>query len=351
MRPPALGVIGAACAAVMLAAAGLSGAEATAQTPLYAISKTVALGTPDRWDYVSFDSQSHRVYVAHGDRVTVVDGRDGSIVGQIEGMPGGTHGIAIAAVADRGYTDDGKAGEAASFDLRTLKVQQHLKTAADADAVIYDAVSAHVFVVNGDSGTLTVIDPKTDTAIASVEVSGKLEDAVGGGNGKLYVNGAEKREIVRVDTQSNQVDARWSIPECERPHGLAIDLSTRRLFSSCVNGVLMVVNANTGATIAKLPIGRGTDAAAFDPKRKYAFSSNGIDGTLSVIQEKDPQTFISLGEVKTAVTARTMAIDPDSGRIYLVAAQIDSASPEAAAPGRRPIVHGSVKLLFLDPSR
>jgi YVTN family beta-propeller protein len=341
---------GGALVALLLGSGFLGGPQAIAQTPpAYTVTKTVALGAPDRWDYVTFDPPSHRVYVSHGDRVTVVDGHDGSVLGQIEGMPGGTHGIAIVSAEGRGYTDDGRAGEAASFDLRTLKVGKRIKAAEDADAVVYDPVSSHIFVVNGDTGTLTVIDAKSDSAIATVNVGGKLEFAVSGTNGKLYVNGAEKREIVRVDTKTNQVDAHWSIPDCVSPHGLAIDSSAHRLFSSCVNSVLMVIDTGDGGVVAKLPIGRGTDAAAFDPKRKYAFSSNGIDGTLSVIQEKDPGSFVSLGDVKTAVTARTMAVDPESGRIYLVAADVE-APPEGAAPQqRRAVVPGSVKLLFLDP--
>jgi DNA-binding beta-propeller fold protein YncE len=50
----------------------------------------------------------------------------------------------------------------------------------------------------------------------------------------------------------------------------------------------VVVDLNSGATVARLPIGSGTDAAAFDPKRKLIFSSNGRDGTLSIIRESVP---------------------------------------------------------------
>jgi len=334
-----------------IASAAFSPTVLAQSTPAYTVTKTVALGAPDRWDYVMFDAQSHRAYVAHGDRVTVVDGRDGAVLGQIEGMPGGTHGVVIAAAAGHGYTDDGRAGEAVSFDLHTFKVQTRIKAAQDADAMAFDPVSAHVFVVNGDTGSLMVIDPNSNAAIATLDLGGKLEAAVSGGDGKLYVNGAGKSEIVRVDTKSNKVDAHWPIPDCERPHGLAIDRATHRLFSSCVNSVMVVVNAETGAMIAKLPIGRGTDAAAFDPKRKYAFSSNGVDGTLSIIQEKDAQTFVSLGEVKTTVSARTIDIDPDSGRIFLVAADLEAPAANAVPGTRRAVVPGSVKLLFLDPPK
>jgi DNA-binding beta-propeller fold protein YncE len=331
----------------------LAGAVAAQDPGTYLVTRTVALGSPERWDYLTFDAPSHRVYVAHGDEVTVVDGHDGTVLGRVKGIPGGTHGIAIVPGRARGYTVDGRAGEAISFDTQTFVVRKHIPAAADADAVVYDPASRHVFVVNGDPGTLTVIDPQKDAAVATVEVGGKLEFAVPTGDGKLFVNGAEKREVVRVDTRTNRVDARWPVAECESPHGLAMDRMTRRLFVSCVNQKLVVLNADTGAIVQTLPIGRGTDAAAFDPRRKRVFSSNGRDGTLSVIQQRGPDEYVPLAEVKTRVTARTMSLDPESGRVYLVAAELDPKAPPPQPGVRRPppLVPGSTTLLFLNPDR
>src|ERR1700692_1812054 len=142
------------------------GAAPQLEQPKYHISKVVPLGPPDRWDYVVFDPDSHRVYVAHGDRVTVVDGLSGAIIGTVEGMPGGTHGVAISHATGKGYTDDGKAGVAVEFDLQTLKVVKRIKAESGAGGIIFDPPSGHVFVIDGDSGKLTVIDPKTDTVVA-----------------------------------------------------------------------------------------------------------------------------------------------------------------------------------------
>jgi len=338
--------------AALFVSASHAASTSVTTTPEYQVTHTVALGAPDRWDYVVFDPSSKRVFVAHGDEVTVVDGRNGDVVGHIKGFPGGTHGIAIVGSVGRGYTDDGEKGEAAAFDLSTLKVGKRIQAAEDADAVAFDQVSGHVFVINGDRGTITVIDPKEDKAVATITGGGKLEYAVPDGSGHLYVNGAGKKEILSIDTHTNQVQSHWPVPECTSPHGLAIDTTTHRLFASCVNNVLTVVNTDTGAVVAQLPIGSGTDAAAFDPKRKLIFSSNGRDGTLSIIQERDPQTFVSLGTVKTALSARTMGIDPDTGRLYLAAADVEPIPAAAPNPAGRPkVVPGSLKLLFLDPAR
>jgi hypothetical protein len=105
--------------------------------------------------------------------------------------------------------------------------------------------------------------------------------------------------------------------------------------------------------VAKLPIGRGTDGAAFDPKRKLIFSSNGLDGTISVIRENSPQSFTALEDIPTADTGRTMSNDTDTGRLYVAAAAIDPKAPVAPGPNGRPgrpkPLPDSLKVLFLDP--
>jgi YVTN family beta-propeller protein len=269
------------------------------------------------------------------------------MIGTIEGIPGGTHGIGISAGTTQGFTDDGDAGTAVAFDLKTLKVKARIPVQKDADAIAFDPASDHVFVIEGDPHTITVIDPKTDKVIANIDGGGGLEYAVPDGRGHLYVNGAKKREIVSVNTRTNAVDGRWTVPDCASPHGMAIDTAAHRLFTSCVNSLMVVLNTDTGAVVASIPIGRGTDAAAFDPKRKLVFSSNGIDGTLSVISEKDANTFVPVATIKTAGTGRTMSIDPQTGRLYIAAAEINP-NP---APGQPRMTPGSLKLLFLDPAR
>ncbi|HZZ32311.1 MAG TPA: hypothetical protein VFE10_09990 [Phenylobacterium sp.] len=336
-----------AVAAASLSLASMAAPALAQSAPSYSVTKSVPLGGPDKWDYVVFDPGSHRVYVAHGDHIAVVDGRDGRMIGKVEGMPGGTHGIAISAATGKAYTDDGKAAVAVAFDLKTLKTGARIPAADDADATALDPVTGHVFIINGDTGSITVIDPKTDKTVATLDGGGKLEYAVADDRGHLFVNGAGKREVVRIDTKANRIDGRWAIPDCASPHGLAIDKVRHRLFVSCVNSLMTVVNAETGARVATVPIGKGTDAAAYDPKRRLVFSSNGADGTISVIQQGDNDSYRPAATVKTAVSARTMSIDPETGRLYVVAMDVDP----AAGPNDHPKPHpGSLHLMFLDPA-
>ncbi len=302
--------------------------------------------------YLHYDAVSGRVYIAHGSEVTVVDGQTGKIIGSITGMPGGTHGIAFSHATGQGFTDDGQAGDAVAFNLKTLKVTKRIKAEPDADGVIYDPNSRHVFVIDGDSGALTVIDPKTDEAIATVKVGAPLEFGVSGHNGKLYVNGVKDHDIVRINTGTNAVDAHWNMPGCEHPRGLAIDRQHHRLFSTCANARMVVLNADNGSIVARLPIGEGSDAARFDPGRQLALSSN-FSGTLSVIREDSPDKYTVLAPVKTKLSARTLGLDAKTGRVFLLAADI-KVNPAASPKDYRhryQVTPNSLKLYMLDPAR
>ena len=332
-------------------AISLSGATA-ATRPAYTLSKVVSISVPDRWDYVHYDAPSDRVYIAHGAELSVINGKTGARIGVVTGMPGGTHGIAISHATNQGFTDDGEAGEAVVFNLKTLAVEKRIKAAPDADGIFFDHRTDTVYVIDGDSGELTAIDPKTDKVIATVPVGTKLEFGVSGENGFAYVNAVKRHEIIRFNTHTNRVDARWLMPRCESPRGLAIDLSSHRLFSTCGNGVMVVMNADNGTVLREFPIGKGSDAARFDPKTHIAFSSN-FDGTLSMVREVSPDKFEALPAVETALGARTMGLNPQTGRIYLVTATIhinDKASPTDYRH-RYQIAPGSVRVLFLDPTQ
>ena len=325
---------------------GISSLSAAA-VPDYVLVKSVPLGTPDRWDYVVRDGQTQRVYIAHGDRLAVVDVRTGDLVGQVEGITGGTHGAAISLPTHQGFTDDGRNGKAVAFDLTTLKVTREIPANVDADAIASDRATGHIFIIEGDPAALTVIDPKTDTAIATIKAGEKLEYGAGDGHGSIYVAGVANGDLVKVDARSNRVVAHWPAPGCTAPHGLAVDARAHRVFMGCANSVMAVLDASSGRLVAMLPIGRGNDAVAFDPVRRRVFSSNGRDGTISIYQQQSPDRYVALPPVQTVVSARTMSVDPATGELFVAAADTE---PSATPGGRPQIKPGTVRLMVFAPA-
>lgn len=334
------------CLAAALLVCAASSAQAQ-PAPAYRLVRTIPIGAPDRWDYVVYDNG--RAYIAHADVLTVVDMAAGKVAGTLQ-IGGVTHGFASVPALGKGYTDDGKAGVAVAFDLKTLKELKRIKVQPDADGIVYDPASGHLLVITGDSGKVSVIDPKTDTVVATIDGGGPLEFGVLDGKGKFYVDGEDKNEIVRMDMVTNKADAHWPLTGCKTPHGLAIDRAHMVLFASCGSGVMDVVSAVDGKVLATLPIGQGTDFAVFDAARGLAISSN-RDGTASLITKQGGK-YVALAPLTTMRGARTMGMDAKTGQLYFVASDVtvNDAVPEMDR-GRYKTTPGSAKLLVFAPDK
>ena len=214
-----------------------------------------------------------------------------------------------------------------------MKISAH-----NPDAILYEPVGKHIFTFNGKSKDVTVLDAEQLTVIATLPVPDKPEFAVDDGAGQVYVNiESESGQMVVIDGRTLKIKATWDLPGCPSPSGLAIDKAAHRLFSVCDDKVMAITDAQTGKQVARVAIGEGPDAAAYDATRKLVFSSNGA-GTLTVVKQDSADAYRVAETVKTQRGARTMALDPASGRVYLATA--DFGPPPAATaeqPHPRPV--------------
>ena len=216
---------------------------------------------------------------------------------------------------------NGDAGSVVIVDLKTLAKIGSVKAGKDPDSFTYEPVTKRVFVMNSSSANATVINAKEGTLAGTVVLGGQPEAAVSDGKGKVYVNITDKNEIVEVDGQTMKVTHRWPLVQGTGPSGLAIDRKNRRLFSACDNQRMVVMDADTGKVIAALRTGAGTDGAGFDPDTMNAFASAGGSGTLTIIHEDSPDSFKILEELDTQSGARTMTVDMKTHNVLTVTAR------------------------------
>jgi DNA-binding beta-propeller fold protein YncE len=319
------------------------------QQPAYHVVARVSLPGDGGWDYLTVDTVAHRLYASRGTHVAVVDLDRDSVVGDLPNTLG-VHGIVVVRDLNRGFTSNGRDSTVTVFDLRTLAAIGSIKvTGRNPDAIAYDPVSRRVFTFNGGSANLTAIDPRSGKVVGTLDLGGKPEFAQSDGRGRTFVNIEDKSELVAFDGRTLVIQQRWSLAPCEEPSGLAIDRARHRLFSVCGNGVMVVSDADSGRVVATVPIGLGTDGAAFDPATKLAFSSNG-EGTLTVVHQASADSFTVAATVPTQRGGRTVALDERTHRVYTVAADFGPTpepTPDRPRP-RPPIIPGSVVLLVLD---
>jgi len=325
-----------------------AGWAATGKAAEYKVVDRWKIGGAGGWDYVTVDSARHRLFITRGDRVDVLDTSNGKVIGSISGE-GGAHGVALAPDLDRGYLSNGAGNSITEFNYSTLMpirtVPAHGK---NPDAIVYDSATHRVLTFNGKSSDVSILDASTLEVVSTVPVPGKPEFAQTDGHGRLFANiETEPGQMVRIDIASGKVDATWQLEGCNSPSGLAFDHAHGHLFSVCDDKVMAVTDAVTGQAVTRVTIGEGPDAAEYDATRGVVLSSNGRDGTLSVIHQDKTGHYAPQQTLKTQRGARTMALDPESGRVYLVTA--DFAPVPAGSTGRPTLIPDSFTVLVVAP--
>jgi DNA-binding beta-propeller fold protein YncE len=288
------------------------------------VKETFHVGSEGGFDYLTVDSQTHRLFVPRGTHTMVLDANSGKVLGDIPGQKV-AHGVAIVPSVGRGFiTDGGGNGSIIVFDLKSYAVLGTLLTWPDSDGIIYDAALNQVLAVSGDKGVLMAfkpdIDPKNGRIDPPIALGGSPEFLASDGTGKVYVNIEDQDVVAVVDLESRKVIARWPVAPGGHPVGMALDRKTHRLFVGCRNPQKMVVmSADTGKILETLPIGAGVDAAAFDAGQAFASCR---DGSLTVVSEKAGKYEVAQ-VVKTRIGAKTLGLDPSTHKIYLPTAEFE----------------------------
>ena len=324
----------------LLLPAGVSYAQ---NKPSYHISAAFAIAGGGGYDYMTVDSTSDKLYVAHGSQVNILNKNTGDSLGDIQ-VEKDAHGIALVPSLGKGYISNGTMNQVLVFDLATNKILAHVPTGKFTDAIFYDDFSKKVITCNGRSKNMTVIDPTDDTVVTTIQLTGWPETALSDGKGNIYVNNAEKGELDVVDATTFKITHHWPNKPGTGASGLSMDRETMRLFATCGNKRMIVMDATNGKVLASFPTGDGADGAGFDKRLKTAYSSNG-EGTLTVIKELSASKFMLVGNVVTKPGTRTIAVDQKTHKVYLPSALFKPATKENFRPEMIP---GTFKILTVE---
>jgi DNA-binding beta-propeller fold protein YncE len=315
-----------ALAAILFAPMAASAAPAApGSAPAYAIVDRMA-GADGSWDYASVDPAGGRLYVARSNAVMAVDLATHKVIDALAPANGAHSAFAI----DGGKTvveTDGRSGLTRFIDAATGKVEDEIATGQKPDAAIYEPVSGRVVVMSPGNNTVTEIDAGTRKIVAQFTLAGGLEAADADGKGHVWANLEEAGGLTEIDAVAGKVLRTVPLPGCEGPTGLALVAGGTRVISACANGVATVTDTTSGKVLATLPIDKGPDAVLVDDSRHRAFIPCGASGTLVAIDTANPDQIAVTGRIATQVSARTGALDPRDGRIYLPAATLGVPAP------------------------
>jgi YVTN family beta-propeller protein len=338
---------------VRLAVWALSGAMAVQNAgagDAYKLLAEIPIGGEGGWDILTVDSAARRLFLSHSSKVVVVDLEKNAIAGEITDTPG-VHGFIAIPELGRGFSTNGKENKSSVVDLATLKTLSKIDTGANPDAFAYDAKRGELYVFNHSGNSATVIDAKNAKVAATIQLGGEPEFGVSDETAnRVYVNLEDTSEVAVIDAEKHEVIARWPLAPGTEPTGIALDAAHHRLFATCHNKVMEMLDTSNGTVVASVPIGAGVDGCAFDDASQLAFASCG-EGTTTIAKEETRDKLNVVQTLKTERSARTIALDPKTHRIYLPSAQFEpAASPvPGASPTRPKMVPNTFKLLVYGP--
>jgi DNA-binding beta-propeller fold protein YncE len=336
--------------------AGLLAGAAAAQPAAgpYKVLKTVKAGGEGGFDYVYADAANRKLYVPRGGptaRVSVFNLDTLEAAGEIAGVNG--HGAAVDPKSGHGFASS---KPVAMWDAKSLAAAKPVDVQGFPDGILGDPGSQRIYVFSHSAPNVTAINAVDGSVVGTIDIGGAPEQAVTDGKGHLYVDLEDKDQVAVVDTKTLTRTGAYSLEgKCGTPAGLALDARNHVLFVACRNPATMtMLNSDSGKILAVLPIGAGVDGAVFNPATMEAFSAQG-DGTLTVVKETSPTTFVVEQTVQTQVGAKTLTLDPKTNHVLLIAAEYGPAPPApAAAPGappprprRGPMLPGSFAILVV----
>jgi DNA-binding beta-propeller fold protein YncE len=277
-------------------------------------------------DYLTFNGRD--LFVAGtsvGSLFKVRIDSDGRSAGNITELTGanGVHGVAIVRSKSIAFFTKSSDSTVGVLDPANLKLVGTIPVADDPDAILYAERANLIYVANGDAKVATLIDPDKRATAGVIQLGGKPEfPAIDPKDGLLYQNLEDTDSVVAIDLMTRSVVGRWPLKPCEGPSGMAIDSANRRLFSVCSgNAMLVVFDLERHRVITAVPIGGKPDSVAFDVQLRRIYTA-GVGGKLTVIQQNNPDSYQVLENIATHYGAHTLALDPESHKVYVAYASL-----------------------------
>jgi hypothetical protein len=319
-----------------LAGIGLLAGNVLAQSDYKVLDTTQLMGNGGI-DYVTADNDARRVYVPRGGNTFVFDLDSHKYIGTITNIGG--HGVVVDTASHHGFASGQKIG---MFDSQTMEKIKDIDVQGRPDGIDFEPFTGKIFVFSHESPNVTMIDPKDGSVTGTLDLGGSPEQAQSDGKGMLYVDLEDKDQIAVVDLKAMKVTAHYDLQgKGGGPGGLGLDAKNHILFAMCHEpATCVVLNADTGAILATLPIGNGTDGGGFNPATMEAFSSQ-RDGTLTIIKESSPTSFAVTQTVRTKPGCKTCSLDTKNNQIVLICTErlpgAATPAPATNAPaGQRP---------------
>jgi len=301
--------------------------DAQTKEPLKLVATIPLPGLKDGdFDHFAPDVDGHRLFLTdeENDKVDVLDMTSNKRIHTMEDTKA-PHAILYRKDLKRLFVVEGDASAVKVYDSDTYEPVSEIKVSIDADSIAYDPATSHLYVVNGGReahtpySLISVIDTNAPKKLRDIQInSNHVEALVLEKSGpRLFCNITGQNAVGVLDRNKNSLSATWSLPSGDKANvAMALDESNHRLFVATRNpGKLVVLDSDSGKTIADLPAVGMVDDAAYDATHKRIYLAG--DGYLDVFEQKDADHYSLLGRVQGGFRAKTGIFVPELNRYYL----------------------------------
>jgi DNA-binding beta-propeller fold protein YncE len=281
--------------------------------------KTISLSNVEgRIDHFGVDLQGQRLFVSalENNTLEVIDLREGKRLTTITGLSE-PQGVFFVPGANKIFVANGGDGSCRIFDGSTYKLIGTVNFSSDADNVRYDAAENQVYVGYGE-GALGIIDTATGQKLGDIPLRGHPESFRLETSGpRVFVNvPSANHTIAVVDRVKHSVVATWSV-RAQSNFPMALDETNHRLIVVTRRPArLIVLDTQTGKSVASVPAVGDSDDVFYDPARRRIYATGG-EGFIDIFAQRDPNRYEPAGRIPTASGARTSLFVPELNRLYL----------------------------------
>jgi len=298
---------------------GLGGRVCAESSGPLRLVHTIALaGVEGRIDHMTIDVAGKRLFVAAlgNGSLEILDLSKGSLIRSIRELDE-PQGVLYLPELQRILITNGGDGTCRAFDSNSLQPLFTLKFSGDADNIRYDRRNKRIYVGYG-RGALGIVDPEDDKIEGEVKLPGhpesfQLEEL----GRRAFVNVPTAWRVAVVDREKRHILSSWRLGSEMMNFPMALDEANHRLFVGCrLPANILVFDTESGRIVAKQGISKDVDDLFYDATRKRIYASCG-EGFVDVIEQVDPDRYMRMARVPTAVGARTSLFVAEQDRLYL----------------------------------
>ena len=314
-------------AALVLGAPALFPSDAAAAETLRLLGRTELASYDGDFDHFAVDVKGNRLFLAgeDGGTLEVFNLRTGAHIKTVPGMET-PHAIHFEPRKNRLIVSNSGNGLSKVLDGKSYAVLDTIKLAPGADVMTYDASSRRLWFVTGGKNAATKmpttvvsqVDADSGKPIGNVTFDTDFTEGIVAeqGGSRVFINVAGKSEIAVLDKKTRRLLATWPVKEGQNNSQIDLDEKNKRLFVITRRPFkLVVINTDTGASVASFDAPARTNGMMFDKANRRIYAAG--DDYVGVYQQLDADHYEELARVPSETGAKTALLVPELHRLYV----------------------------------